>query len=83
MKKNISARVFCRKNLRIKNTENTEKRIVIIGMRTLGFIIISLKVCGRSLERYARSPMKQKMNIAENMLKQVMIIFRLLSTAIV
>ena len=69
--------------MRIKNTEKTEKRIVTIGIMTLGLIIISLKVWGRSLERYARSPMKQRMNIAENMLKQVMMILRLLSTAII
>ena len=67
----------------MKNTENTEKMMVMLGIRTLGLIIISLKVWGRSLERYARSPMKQRMNIAENMLKQVIMILRLLSTAII
>ena len=32
-KKKISARVFCRKNLRMKNTENTEKMMVMLGIR--------------------------------------------------
>ena len=50
-KKKISARVFWRKNLRMKNTENTEKRMVMIGIRTFGLMIIWVKVCDRSLER--------------------------------